>query len=151
MANEKEEQEELNQIWSLFKDTDISEDVRNKRQQVTKNLNDNDLSSFPSTLHVSTAFDELFQCFSIGGQVKNLYRYGQLSYCERQREKLWFALWYGKFFDMSKQQEDNSTNGKKIQQFYKSRLLQDQAKGSSEDIWEARKKPLINPFKEEEE
>lgn len=139
------EDEELNQLWSLFKDE--PQEIRGKRQEVTRNLNENDLSSFPNTMYVSTAFDELFQCFSIGGQVKNFYRYGELSYCEKQREKLWFALRYGQFFDVNRDQT-NAANGEKIQQFYKQRLLEDKARGSSEDIWEQRKKPLVNPFKE---
>lgn len=145
MSKGNQEEDEIQQLWKLF--NDAPEDIREKRQEVTKSLNDNELSAFPNTMFVSTAFDELFQCFSVGGQVKNVYRYGKLSYCEKQREKLWFAVRYGKFFDMNKGQSDGK-NATKIQEFYKKQLLQDKARGSSEDIWEARKKPLINPFKE---
>lgn len=35
----------------------------------------------------------------------------------------------------------------KIQEFFKKRLLEDKAKGSSEDIWDARKELQSYPFK----
>lgn len=145
------EEEELKQLWSVFED--LPKEVKERRQQLIQTVNENDLTSFPSTLLVSTAFDELFQCFSVGGQVKNYYRYGKLSYCEKQREKLWFAMRHGQFME-GKTITENSSLGelesaKKVQEFYKKQLMETKAHGSSEDIWNVRKEKLVQPFKED--
>ena len=143
------EQQELLNIWSLFKDS--SEDIQKKRQTIINKINDDKLGEFPTTLALSTAFDELFQCFSLGGQVKNYYRYGSFSYCKQQREKLWFAVLNGTFLqgDITKDSSINEIEkAKKIQNFYKKRLLEEKATGSSEDIWDTRETLLNNPFKE---
>lgn len=144
------EEQELEQIWSYFKEQ--PDDIREKRQRITASLNENKLSAFPSTMLVTTAFDELFQCFSVGGQVKNYYRYGELLYCQKQREKLWFAIKHGSYFTEKPITETSSIseieNAEKIQEFYKKRHIEEKAKGSSEDVWDPREIPLNKPFKE---
>lgn len=144
------EEEELNHIWELFKDQ--PEEIRAKRQQVTSILNENPLSSFPKSISILTAFDELFECFSIGGQIRNYYRYGSLDSCIDQREKFWFAMKHGNLYGETKITEDSDVkqidNANKVQEFFKTRLIKMKATGSSEDIWDARSKPLNNPFKE---
>ncbi|EGV65967.1 hypothetical protein PSN45_003227 [Yamadazyma tenuis] len=145
------EEQELEQLWSYFKDS--PDDIKEKRQKLTASLSRTDLGAYPSTMSISTAFDELFQCFSIGGQIKNYYRYGELSYCGKQREKLWFALRHGSFVSETQVNEQSSMKdietAQKIQQFHKQRLLNEKAHGSSEDVWDIRETPLVNPFKED--
>lgn len=99
-----------------------------------------------------TALDELIACFSLGGQFKNYYRYGSYDSCERQREKFWFAIKHGSLVEgkdkPAEELNDKELNSRvKIQQFFKKRLLEDKSKGSSEDIWDARKELQSYPFK----
>lgn len=142
-GSESSESEDLKGLWALFQDDSKSiENTHKPKIKLDK--------EFPSTMLVSTAFDELFQCFSIGGQVKNYYRYGELSYCKPQREKLWFAIKNGDFFVEKPITERSSPNdiekAVKIQEFYRNRLMQQKSKQSSEDIWERREQQLVNPF-----
>lgn len=119
-------------------------------------INENSISSFPSEISMLTALDELLHCFALGGQVRNYYRYGTYSTCERERQKFWFAVKNGTLMEESETIDVDSTasNPKeverrtKIQAFFKQRLLEDKARGSSEDIWDARDKLLNRPFKE---
>lgn len=151
MSNNKEnlkieEENELKDIWAMFKDS--PDDIQSKRQQVTQIIHENNISSFPSGMSVMTSLDELLLCFALGGQLKNYYRYGSYSPCKREREKFWFAIKYGSFSDISNNEiiDESSLSEKdiekrhKVQNFYKQRLLEDKARGSSEDIWDIREK-----------
>lgn len=77
-----------------------------------------------------TALDELMQCMSLGGQIRNYYRYGDLTLCDKQSEKLNFC------FSNSLNTEDVKEIN--VQEFYKNRLVEQLKRGSSEDIWESR-------------
>ncbi|CUM52507.1 uncharacterized protein AC631_05513 [Debaryomyces fabryi] len=151
MSSNNNENDDLKEIWSLFQDS--PEEIQQKRQQITKAINSNN-KSFPSQISIVTAFDELLLCFALGGQVKNYYRYGSYSTCAEQREKVWFALKNGTFSSNLTEEIDYDTSPKElekrqnVQAFFKRRLLEEKAKGSSEDIWDAREKPLNQPFKE---
>lgn len=151
MSSNNNENDDLKEIWSLFQDS--PEEIQQKRQQITKAINSNS-KSFPSQISIITAFDELLLCFALGGQVKNYYRYGSYSTCREQREKVWFALKNGTFSSNLTEEIDYDINPKElekrqnVQAFFKRRLLEEKAKGSSEDIWDAREKPLNQPFKE---
>jgi len=70
------------------------------------------------------AFDQLTGCYSLGGQVRHYYRYGEMNDCVKQFEKFKFCLM--------------TSDPVKIQQYYKETLDAKKAKGSSEDIWELR-------------
>lgn len=148
--SDKEDQE-LQQLWKLFQDS--PEEIKQRRQQITKIIHDDQKSEFPTLMSIVTAFDELLGCFSLGGQLKNYYRYGSMDTCLRQREKLWFAIGNGSFTEEKKPKPVEELSPKelssrtKIQEFYKKRLLEDKARGSSEDIWNQREEPLDNPFK----
>lgn len=148
-----DDDKELEKLWELFKDS--PEDIQAKRQEVTKMIQDNNLSSFPSKISILTAFDELLSCFAVGGQIKHYYRYGTYTSCEREREKFWFAMRNGSFSeteDVTAVVTDKELEKRrKIQDFFKKRLLEDKSKGSSEDIWNVRKNPLVNPFNEGKE
>ncbi|CAK7909825.1 hypothetical protein CAAN1_21S00760 [[Candida] anglica] len=136
------EEDELNELWSVLKD-----EVKDKRQKIQNEYSQRNVSEFPDTLSITTAFDEILSCFSLGGQFKNYYRYGSYSLCTQQREKFWFAIQNGSFTD-SKQNEGDLEKRKNIQEFFKKRLLEQKAMGSSEDVWDARTQLLDRPFQE---
>lgn len=151
MGSNDNESDELKEIWSLFKDS--PEEIQQKRQQITSIINDNS-KSYPSQMPIVTAFDELLQCFALGGQVKHYYRYGSYTACEKQREKFWFSIKNGSFSRTNDETLDIDVDAKElekrqnIQKFFKRRLMEDKAKGSSEDIWDIRQQSLDRPFKE---
>uniref|UniRef100_A0A060TD38 ARAD1B21208p n=1 Tax=Blastobotrys adeninivorans TaxID=409370 RepID=A0A060TD38_BLAAD len=100
------------------------------------------LTSFPTSMSCSQAFDELYQCYSIGGQMRNMWRHGEMNACRQQREKFKFC-WAVKL--QSKPEQE-----KRIAQYYKRRLAERKAaKGSSENVWSRRKEPIIRPFLED--
>ncbi|EDK42792.1 EMI1 family protein [Acetobacter pasteurianus] len=144
---------ELNEIWKSLQESDSSLDL--KRKEVLTSIQQNtELNDFPHKLAIMTALDELIGCFALGGQFKNYYRYGSYDSCQRQREKFWFAMKHGSMFESGGQEKpieelsEKELNSRiKIQEFYKKRLLEDKAKGSSEDIWDARKELVDYPFR----
>lgn len=144
------EDEELNEIWSLFKDS--PEEYKERRRQITKTIQ-NEATGFPTQMSIITAFDELLLCFAIGGQLKNYYRYGTYSNCQEQREKFWFSMRHGSFFESDEPLDElipkQLEKRQKIADFYKKRLMATKARGSSEDVWDLRKKKLDKPFREE--
>lgn len=153
MSNSSDDKllEEFQGYFQEEKDPQIAE----KRKEVLRTLRENALESYPSDLTVLTAFDEALQCFSIGGQVRNYYRYGTYSLCEAQREKMWFALKNGAITNSDAEDIDAVAKNPKelqrrkaVQEFYRHRLMEKKMQGSSEDIWDVRKTPLKNPFKE---
>ena len=81
---------------------------------------------YPSTMSCIECLDQLIDCLSVGGQIRNYYRYSEFNICETQMNKLKFCL-------------SNGKDPVKIQEYYKS--LQEYNKkhrGTSEDIWEER-------------
>lgn len=100
------------------------------------------LTSFPTTMSCSQAFEELYQCYSVGGQFRNVYRYGEMNACKDKRAKMMFCI--------KMKMADEEESKVKIAEFYKSQLAAKlAAHGSSEDIWTRRAKPLNKPFLEE--
>ncbi|EMG50779.1 EMI1 Early meiotic induction protein 1 [Candida maltosa Xu316] len=144
------EDKELDEIWKLFQDS--NEDIQLRRKALTQAIQkDTTLNDYPGHVAVTTAMDELFGCFALGGQFKHYYRYGTYDSCARQREKFWFAIRYGSLGEQKDKPLDQLTETEltkriKVQEFYKKRFLEDKAKGSSEDIWDKRKELLDNPF-----
>jgi hypothetical protein len=101
------------------------------------------LTSYPTAMSCTQAFNELYSCYSIGGQFRNVYRYGEMNNCLNQRQKFKFCM----FTKLSSKQQQEI----KIAGFYKQQLAQKKMNGSSEDIWTIRKNTLSNPFSEEQE
>ncbi|CAN6637128.1 hypothetical protein TRVA0_016S01046 [Trichomonascus vanleenenianus] len=100
------------------------------------------LTSFPTEMSCSQAFDELYQCYSVGGQFRNIYRNGEMNACKDKRAKMLFCL--------RAKLDDVETQKVKIAQFYKEQLARKKAThGSSEDVWTRRTTPLSKPFLEE--
>lgn len=144
--------DELKDLQSLFQEEDPQ--IADKRVQALQTIRENDISSFPSDLSILSAFDDVLQCFALGGQIRNFYRYGTYTTCDSEREKLWFALFNGTFSEGSNDVEKLAGNArelerrKKVQNFYKQKLFESKLNGSSEDVWDERKKLLVAPFKE---
>ena len=145
LCSKTKQEDELEQLCNIFK-----EEVDDKRSQITSQYLQRAATEFPDTLSITTSLDELLLCFSLGGQLKNYYRYGTYSLCAQQREKFWFAVKNGKF---STGQADPDWNNPKdleqrtrIQEFFKKRVLEEKALGSSEDVWDVRSEPLNKPF-----
>uniref|UniRef100_A0A0L0P632 Early meiotic induction protein 1 n=1 Tax=Candidozyma auris TaxID=498019 RepID=A0A0L0P632_CANAR len=143
---------DLEDIQGLFQDPDP--EINARRVEVYKTARENDISSFPSDLSIMSAFDDVLLCFSLGGQIKNIYRYGTYTTCQAQREKFWFAMWNGSFSEKDIDIEKVAANQRelerrqKVQEFYKQRLLEKKALGLSEDVWDERKTLLNRPFME---
>lgn len=114
-------------LSAVLNDGDDVKTLRSKAESRAQNL---DISVFPKEMSCMTCLDELMACMSLGGQVRNYYRYGDLTMCDKQNEKLNFC-----FSQSMKTGEERETN---IQEFYKQRLVEELSRGSSEDIWESR-------------
>ncbi|GME87483.1 hypothetical protein B5S28_g4525 [[Candida] boidinii] len=103
---------------------------RSNRELANKRVEDLELSKFPKEMSCFTAWSEVMECMSIGGQVRHYYRYGDLTTCDKETDKLNFCL------------KNSLTTGevreKAIQEFYKQTLQDNLKRGSSEDIWEAK-------------
>ncbi|ODV63398.1 Emi1p [Ascoidea rubescens DSM 1968] len=101
-----------------------------KKGEGKSDFKSEDLEAYPSEMSCLTAFDDLFQCYSVVGQFRNVYRYGEIDYCNSQLEKFKFCL----------KNSINSEDIKKrnIQLFYKEKLMMKKQEGSSEDIWKLR-------------
>lgn len=140
MSKDKGESDELE---ALFKD--VTEAIN--APAATKKTEERlpvDKSSFPTEMNCSQVFDQLLKCYSIGGQMRNYYRYGEMSYCTDKRNKLKFCL-KTKFY-----QEENRKEA--ISRWYMERLAHQLKEGkSSEEIWSSRPEPLRRPFREDSE
>lgn len=98
------------------------------------------LSSFPTEMSCAQAFEQMVSCYSLGGQIRHMYRYGSISYCEGRWAKLRFCL-------QTKAVWDPELKSKKIAQYYMQKLAEKRkVMGSSEDVWEVRKVPVKDPF-----
>lgn len=103
-----------------------------------------DLSSFPTEMNCSQVFDQLLKCYSIGGQIRQYYRYGEMNYCFDKRDKLKFCL-KTKFY-----REENRKEA--VSRWYMERLAHQLKEGkSSEEVWSSRQEPLRRPFREDSE
>jgi hypothetical protein len=99
------------------------------------------LSSFPTTMSCVQAFDELVDCYSIGGQVRHVYRYGHMNNCLDKRNKVKFCL-VTKLAGADEQK-------KRIATYYMEKLAKQKLeRGSSEDVWKPRTEPVHRPFSE---
>ena len=143
--------EGLEDVYSLVQDENP---LAVPRKHADNALREHAVSSFPADMSIIVAFDEVLQCFGIGGQVRHYYRYGTYNPCEDARKKMWFALRYGSFSEKPMDAENMATQPKemerrvRVQQYYKDKLIRDKLNGSSEDVWEQRNTLLSRPFRE---
>ncbi|KAF5093421.1 hypothetical protein D0Z03_002423 [Geotrichum reessii] len=100
------------------------------------------LSSFPTEMSCTDAFNDLVACYSVGGQMRHIYRYGGISYCHEPWKKLKFCLRMKTSVTTSPEDE-----AKKVAFYYMEKLAKQKKEGgSSEDIWKVRTVPIKNPF-----
>lgn len=111
-----------------------------KQEAIDPSQNFYKLSSFPTEMSCSQAFDELVACYSIGGQLRHVYRYGGISYCNERWAKAKFCL-------KMKSVWDDNERAKRVAKFHMEQLAKQKKEGgSSEDIWAVRTVPVSNPF-----
>lgn len=83
-------------------------------------------TTYPITMSCTDAFDQLTGCFSIGGQFRHYYRYGNMNECMKEFEKFKFCVLHSK-------------DPVKVQEWYKDQWQKNQErKGTSDDIWKER-------------
>lgn len=98
------------------------------------------LSSFPTEMSCSDAFNELVACYSIGGQLRHIYRYGGISYCKDPWAKMKFCL-------KTKAYRDDEERRKVVAKYFMEKLAKQKKEGgSSEDVWSVRTVPISNAF-----
>lgn len=142
---------ELEGLDALFPEDPQLEERRKRAYEAVR---ENQISSFPSDISILTAFDEAIQCFGLGGQIRNYYRYGTYNLCGESREKLWFAIRNGSMTDKKMDIEQMAADPReldrraRVQQFYKDRHMKQKLAGSSEDVWKQRETLLSRPFRE---
>lgn len=101
-------------------------------------------SAFPTEMSCSEAFDQLLKCYSLGGQLRHYYRYGEMNYCFDKRNKLKFCL-KTKLMGEDEQKE-------KVRGWHMRHLAEQQSKKqTSEIVWKSRETPLRLPFREDSE
>jgi hypothetical protein len=94
---------------------------------------------YPRTMSCRQAFDQAFYCQSLGGKFNDIYRYGHLQSCSEQ----WGAFW----FCMRTRTLPAPERERQIREHYASREERKRKEfGSSEDVWEIRKKPVTKAF-----
>lgn len=72
------------------------------------------------------AFDQLTVCYSVGGQFRSYYRYGEFDACQKPLAKLKFCLTHGR-------------DPVKVQEWYKDQIEFNKThRGTSDDVWEER-------------
>ncbi|SCU95145.1 LAMI_0F01200g1_1 [Lachancea mirantina] len=80
-------------------------------------------TKYPSTMSCAEAFDRLTSCYSVGGQFRNYYRYGEFNPCFKQLDKFKFCI-------------VNGTDAVKVQQWYRDEAnFNAKNRGTSDDIW----------------
>ncbi|KAK9254233.1 hypothetical protein V1507DRAFT_402272 [Lipomyces tetrasporus] len=113
-------------------------------ESVEPEIFENPSDVFPREMSCTQQFDELVKCYSIGGQVRNVYRYGSIRDCNDRWAMFKFCI--GTRLDS---EEDKR---KKIYEFYKRKMVEDLKSGSSENVWKARtqrRKPLFSNDEDE--
>ncbi|CDF91820.1 ZYBA0S14-01904g1_1 [Zygosaccharomyces bailii CLIB 213] len=83
-------------------------------------------SKYPTAMSCMEAFDQLTACYSVGGQFRSYYRYGEFNSCQKQQSKLKFCMFHGK-------------DPIKVQQWHKEQIeFNNTHRGSADDIWKER-------------
>ncbi|KAI5853083.1 hypothetical protein DFP73DRAFT_535068 [Morchella snyderi] len=97
-------------------------------------------SSFPGEMNCITAFDEMYYCYSVGGQFLNVYRYGELRDCSQKSQDWRFCMRAKMYGPVTRKAMIMARN--------KERAAKYKTGASSEDVWKVRKTPLENAFQD---
>ncbi|QLQ78711.1 hypothetical protein HG537_0B00600 [Torulaspora globosa] len=83
-------------------------------------------TKYPSTMKCMEAFDQLTVCYSVGGQFRSYYRYGEFDACQKPLAKLKFCL-------------INGRDPVKVQEWHKQQIEYNKNhRGTSDDVWNER-------------
>ncbi|KAK6528754.1 hypothetical protein TWF694_003993 [Orbilia ellipsospora] len=127
-------EEELSALLKSFNSEDPSS--QSSKPSSTTSFQD---TLYPSTMSCREAFDELYFCYSLGGQFKNLYRYGTYRECTDKSADFWFC--------MRTKMYGPNTKKEMIVKYHREKEAARYKKGpSSEDVWSVRTEPLQGQF-----
>lgn len=83
-------------------------------------------TKYPTSMSCTEAFDQLTACYSLGGQFRHYYRYGDFNPCATQLAKFKFCIL-------------NGSDPVQVQQWYRSQLENNRLRrGSSDEVWQER-------------
>lgn len=99
-----------------------------------------DRTAYSTSMSCTQAFDQILKCYSLGGLVRDYYRYGTAANCGEKIEKWKFCI---KSKMMSNREE--AVRGYYITQAAK----RAQHNNSSESVWRSRATAVVDPFRED--
>ncbi|KAL1925996.1 hypothetical protein VTP01DRAFT_7089 [Rhizomucor pusillus] len=82
---------------------------------------------------VSQTFDAVFQCYTLGAQALNYYRYGEKKDCSEKWEDFKLCLWT--------KPKSNEEADRMLRRRQREKEAKKKQKRSSEEVWEARDIP----------
>jgi hypothetical protein len=95
-------------------------------------------SLYPTEMSCRSSFDYAMFCQSFGGQFVNVYRYGSFRSCSNHWDDFWLC--------MRTRQWKPEDRQKAIQEHYRKKAVKWKTGPSSEDIWEVRTEPVMDPI-----
>ncbi|KAI5784523.1 hypothetical protein FPQ18DRAFT_353271 [Pyronema domesticum] len=101
-------------------------------------ITEEDKTGLETDMNCLTAFDEMFYCYSFGGQFLNIYRYGEFRDCSEKSADWRFCLKAKVRGEVAKRAMILQRNKEKAAKY--------KTEKSSEDIWKVRKTPLTDAF-----
>ncbi|KAA8905969.1 hypothetical protein FN846DRAFT_949419 [Sphaerosporella brunnea] len=107
---------------------------RNKRVPAAND----DKTGLPTEMNCLTAFDEMFYCYSFGGQFLNIYRYGSFRDCSEKSADWRFCMKTKVRGEVARRAMILARNKEKAAKYKVGK--------SSEDVWNVRKEPVKDAF-----
>ena len=96
-----------------------------------------------TTVSCRAAFDSAFYCASLGGQFTSLYRYGQLRQCSQEWSDFWWCMRTNRGF-MSDEERAKKVLERGVRR--EREKYGGEGRGSSEDVWERRRRKVQGAF-----
>ncbi|PWW76653.1 hypothetical protein C7212DRAFT_279386 [Tuber magnatum] len=134
-AREAAADEELRQLLSnLEAEAANSTSTSTERAREEKEA----VTAFPTEMSCITAFDEMYYCYSLGGQFLNVYRYGELRSCGEKAADWRFCMRTRSYGPIARKAM--------IMARFKEKTGRYKVGRSSEDVWEVRRVPVVGAF-----
>ncbi|KAF3921426.1 hypothetical protein ABW21_db0203049 [Orbilia brochopaga] len=131
--------EELSAFLKSIQSEQDHPSTSNQHASSAKNGGNFQDTLYPTAMSCREAFDELYFCYSLGGQFKNLYRYGSYRECAEKSDDFWFCMRTKMYGPVAKKEM--------IMKYHQEKEAQKYKRGpSSEDIWRVRTQPLTGLF-----
>ncbi|KAL7270669.1 hypothetical protein RUND412_006614 [Rhizina undulata] len=115
-----------------------SRESQNNRDGKRSQLEAEYESAFPTDMNCISAFDEMFYCYSLGGQFLNVYRYGAVRDCSEKSKDWRFCMRAKMYGPIARKAMILAHNKEKAAKYKQG--------ASSEEIWPLRTQPLENAF-----